>query len=181
MLRWFFCRRVDAFGRAWGYDVGYMREILDASLTAARRLAAATRFAHHREDVPAAASVAASLVALMAEDCGPCVQLVVRMAEAEAIDPAIIRAIIARDPARMGADAALGFRFAEASLRRDPEADTLREEVVRRWGQRALVSLAFAIAGARIFPTVKYALGHGQACTRVRVGDAELPVLRRAA
>jgi hypothetical protein len=41
---------------------------------------------------------------------------------------------------------------------------------VKRWGQRALVSLAFAITAARIDPTVKYALGHGKACMRVVVG-----------
>jgi len=29
--------------------------------------------------------------------------------------------------------------------------------------------LAFAITAARIYPTVKYALGHGQACMRVVV------------
>ena len=69
--------------------------------------------------------------------------------------------------------------FAEASLRHAPEADDLREEVVRRWGKRALISLAFAITGARIFPTVKYAMGHGRACTRVTVGGETRPVLAR--
>jgi hypothetical protein len=33
-----------------------------------------------------------------------------------------------------------------------------------------LVSLAFAITASRIYPTVKYALGHGKACMRVVVG-----------
>ena len=42
--------------------------------------------------------------------------------------------------------------------------------IVKRWGRRALVSLAFAITAARIYPTVKYALGHGKACMRVVVG-----------
>jgi hypothetical protein len=32
------------------------------------------------------------------------------------------------------------------------------------------VSVAFAITAARIYPTVKYALGHGKACMRVVVG-----------
>ena len=41
---------------------------------------------------------------------------------------------------------------------------------MKRWGRRALVSVAFAITAARIYPTVKYALGHGKACTRVVVG-----------
>jgi hypothetical protein len=46
---------------------------------------------------------------------------------------------------------------------------------VKRWGRRALVSLALAITAARIYPTVKYALGHGKACMRVVVGGT--PVL----
>jgi hypothetical protein len=48
----------------------------------------------------------------------------------------------------MPADVSLAVRFAEASLRHAPEADDLRQEVVRRWGKRALISLAFAITGA---------------------------------
>ncbi len=35
-----------------------------------------------------------------------------------------------------------------------------------KWG-RAPVSLAFAITAARIHPAVKYARGHGKACTRI--------------
>jgi hypothetical protein len=31
------------------------------------------------------------------------------------------------------------------------------------------VSLAFAITAARVYPTSKYALGHGKACQRVVV------------
>jgi hypothetical protein len=32
-----------------------------------------------------------------------------------------------------------------------------------------------------VFPTVKYALGHGKACQRVTVGGAATPVRRQAA
>jgi hypothetical protein len=64
---------------------------------------------------------------------------------------------------------ALAYRFARAVLDRDPEADALREEVVRRWGPRGLVSLAFAVTAARMFSTLKSALGHAKSCTRVRV------------
>ena len=46
----------------------------------------------------------------------------------------------------------------------------LREQVVARWGKTGLVSLGFALTSARLFPTLKYALGHGRACTRVTVG-----------
>ena len=46
------------------------------------------------------------------------------------------------------------------------------------WGQRALISLAFAMMGARLFPTLKYALGHGHACMRLTIGGETRPVLR---
>ena len=31
------------------------------------------------------------------------------------------------------------------------------------------MSLAFGLVGARIYPTLKYALGHGKACQRIVV------------
>ena len=46
----------------------------------------------------------------------------------------------------------------------------VHDQPVKRCGRRALVSLAFAIYTARMYPTIKYALGHGKACTRVVVG-----------
>ena len=43
----------------------------------------------------------------------------------------------------MGETAALAYRFAQASLDRDMEAaDPLRDEIVRRWGDKALVAIA---------------------------------------
>jgi hypothetical protein len=53
-------------------------------------------------------------------------------------------------------------RFAETSLRHAPEADDLREEALRRYGKRGLVSLAFAMTAARLYPTLRYAMGHGR-------------------
>ena len=90
----------------------------------------------------------------------------------------MLRAVVARDFAAMPYEVALAARFAELSLRHAPEADDVRDEVVRLWGKRALIALAFAITAARIFPTVKYALGHGKSCTRLTIGGETRPVLR---
>jgi hypothetical protein len=61
-------------------------------------------------------------------------------------------------------------------------ADELRDEIVQRWGKRALVSLAFAITASRLYPTLKYALGHGRACQRIVVaGEPVAPSSRRVA
>ena len=100
------------------------------------------------------------------------------MAERGGLAPSALRAIAARDYGAIPAEAALAARFTEATLRHAPEADDLREEVVRRWGKRGLIALAFAMLSARMYPTLKYALGHGHACTRLTIGGETLPVHR---
>jgi hypothetical protein len=50
--------------------------------------------------------------------------------------------------------------------------------VVRRFGKRGLVSLAFAMTAARLYPTLKYAMGYGRACMRVTIGGETRPVPR---
>jgi hypothetical protein len=41
-----------------------------------------------------------------------------------------------------------------------------------------LVSLSFAMLSARMYPTLKYALGYGKSCTRLTIGGDVLPVLK---
>lgn len=69
----------------------------------------------------------------------------------------------------------------DMSYAREASADAFREEIERRWGPRAVVSLAFAMTLARVYPTLKYALGHGRARRRVIVEGAPIAVMRGAA
>ena len=92
------------------------------------------------------------------------------MAQREGVDPAVLRAVVAHDFQAMPYEVALAARFAEKTLKHAPQADDLREEVLRLWGQRGLISLGFIITAARLFPTLKYALGHGHACRRLTIG-----------
>jgi hypothetical protein len=181
MLNRLIARRLGAFERAFRYDASYLREILDASRRAFWRVSRLQALAGHREEVPAGPWYAAKLVATMLEDCGPCTQLVADMAEREGVAPPVIGAVVAGREEGMPAEVALGYRFARAVLARHPDADQLRDEVVRRWGRRGLVSLALGITGSRMYPTLKYALGHGRACSAVRIGGESQPVRALAA
>ena len=67
----------------------------------------------YRKDVPLVACCAAGLIAVMAEDCGPCTQLVIDMARREGVDPAILGAVVARDYVAMPEEVALAARFTE--------------------------------------------------------------------
>jgi hypothetical protein len=102
------------------------------------------------------------------------------MAERAGIDPKVIRAVLTETPLLMPPDVALAWRFTRATLDHDPSADQYRDEIIRRWGPRAVVSLAFAIVTARLYPTVKYAMGHGKACIRIVVGGAPLAFDRQS-
>jgi hypothetical protein len=180
MIRWLLRRQIAAFERDWNYDAGYMQDVLDADPRAIWAFSKVMGFAQYRRDVPPAVYYAAKITSTMAEDCGPCTQLAADMAARAGVGAAALKAIVSGDIAVMPDDVALAVRFTRATLRHDWEADSLREEVVRRWGKRGLISLAFAITSARIFPTLKYALGHGQACLRVTVGGEHRAVLREA-
>jgi hypothetical protein len=170
MISWVLRRWIGKFERDWQYDAGYLRDMVDASPRAAWLFSRVTALGQFRRDVPIEAWCAAGITAVRHEDCGPCTQLAVRIAERAGVSPDVLRAVLADDPRAMSPDAALAWRFTRATLAHDAAADDYREVIVERWGRRALVSLAFAITAARLYPTVKYALGHGKACTRVVVG-----------
>lgn len=172
MMRWALRKAVDRFERQWNYDAGYMRDIIDVSSRAAWLFARATAMGKFRRDIPIEPWYAAGITAVRHEDCGPCTQLGVAMAEQAGVSPAVLRAVLSDNPEAMPPEVALVWKFTRATLAHDAAADGYRDEIVSRWGRRALVSVAFAITAARIYPTVKYALGHGKACMRVMVGGA---------
>ena len=169
MLSWFMKRRLDAFERSFDYDMGYAREIADISPKALLMYFRATNLKDYRKGVPLEVWFAAQLVTITYEDCGPCTQLGVTMAVRSGISPEVVERIIAGDFDALPSHVALTARFVLASLERSAEADELREHVVALFGRRGLLSIVFAMTATRIYPTLKYALGHGKACRRVLI------------
>jgi hypothetical protein len=170
MIRWALRKMIGKFERDWSYDASYVRDMIDVSPRAAWLFSRAAAIGQFRRDLPLDASFAAGITAVRHEDCGPCTQLAVTMAERAGVNPEVLRALLGDNPEAMPPDVALVWKFTRATLAHDAAADEYRDAIVKRWGRRALVSIAFSITAARIYPTVKYALGHGKACTRVVVG-----------
>ena len=174
MMKRLLHRTIGKFERSWNYDASYLHDMIDASPRAARIFSRVAAMGQFRRDVPVEPWCAAGITAVRHEDCGPCTQLAVTMAERSGVSSEVLRAVLADDPSAMPPEVALVWRFTRATLVHDPLADEYRDAIVELWGRRALVSLAFAITAARIYPTVKYALGHGKACMRVVVGGTPL-------
>jgi hypothetical protein len=169
MVKWLLHRRLAAFEREHEYDASYMHEVLDTDLRAFLKFGRAVGLGTYRKGVPADVYTAAGLTSSIQADCGPCTQIGVGLALRARVSPATIAAIVTGDVAAMSPEVALGVRFARAVLARDAAADEHREEILARWGPRAVLALTFAIMTSQLYPTLKYALGHGRACTRVVV------------
>ena len=171
MLDWLIRRRIAAFEKQFDYDMSYARELLGFSRAGFMRFSRLYPMANYRDGVPPNAWHAAKIVAARAEDCGPCTQLVVDMARAAGVDDPLLRAVLREDLQAVGPEVALAIRYTRAAIAHSPEIAALRDEVIGRWGEKGLASLALTITATRMFPMLKYALGHGQACQRVQVGS----------
>ena len=180
MLKWFIRRRLAAFEKEFGYDASYARELLDNDVRAFLAFAKITSMGNYHKGAPLAAIFAAKVVGTLTEDCGPCTQLNVTMALKAGVDGKQLAAVLANDEAAMSDDVKLAVRFARASLAHSLEADEYRDEIVKRWGKEGLFSLTFGLTAARVYPTVKYALGYGKACSRVTVAGTPVTVVREA-
>jgi hypothetical protein len=181
MLKTFLSRWLDKFEKTFSYDASYMRHVLRVNSWSLLKFSLGTQ-ALDQNAAPPELMIAAGLYGTLQEDCGPCVQVGVDIATANGVDPKVLRAIIAGDEAAMGETAALGYRFARASLARDMEAcDPLRDEIVRRFGDKALVAVGLGLVASRMYPTLKYAMGYGKACSRVKVAGETVAPLRLVA
>lgn len=175
MLAWFARRYLDRFEREWSYDMSYAREILDAGgYEALAPISGIQKAMSYRRDVPTDVLVTAKLVATRSGDCGPCLQLGATMASRAGVPDATIAAVLEGDRDAMSEPVRLAYDFTRAVLARDGWDGPVRDELEKRYGKRAMISLAYAIATARFYPDLKYALGAGHACSRVRVGNIDV-------
>lgn len=150
----------------WRYDASYAQTVIDAG--AGLAYVQLQGLSTWRRNLPDSAYFAAKILATRAEDCGPCTQLAVDMALAAGVPADGVAALLRGQPDDPAM--ALASAYTLAVLHHQP-AEDLRAQIIARWGPPGLVSIAFAIASGRLYPTLKYALGHGQSCQRVALPD----------
>lgn len=181
MRKFLAIRALKAFATRYGYDVSYMEHMINVAPAAFHAFAGLPKLTEHRAAAPIDAVYAAKLVGALAEDCGPCVQLVVRMAQDAGMSPTHIEAVLTRNRAAMNIDTVLGFRFADALVRRAPELDDAREVVRTQWGEVGVIDLTLATQVGRVFPMVKAGLGFAKSCQQIHIDDHDVDVVKEAA
>jgi alkylhydroperoxidase family enzyme len=150
--------------RQLGGSVDWMRHVLDASPRAFRRFLAFLWLAGYRRAAPAGAWHVAGLVAVLHEDCGPCVQIAINVARKDGVPREVLQAVLDGRLDDLPAPLADAARFARSVVARDGGEQAPRERLRALWGDAAVVELAFAVASARVFPTAKRGLGFARSC-----------------
>ncbi len=174
MLKWLLHRAFDRFAVMADYDTTYLHEVTDVSSSAAVRYLGLPLLSQMSDPAPEIWAGAA-IASVLDGDCGPCVQLVVNSALRADLDPERIRACLARDFEAAG-DMGLGFRFSEAAINDAPNLDALRDEIIEKHGQKAVISASYAAATCRAYPVMKRGLGYGKVCQAVNVDGQTVQV-----
>lgn len=174
-------RMILGFGARYDYDVDYMLHMLEATPGVMNSFNALSKLSSYRKVVSVNAHMAASLLGVLREDCGPCVQLTVDMAREAGMAPEQIEAVLTGDPAGMAADTTLGHRFASALLARSEDEDAAREAVRGAYGDAGVVELTLACQVIRLFPMIKTGLGYGKSCGLITIGTRKVTVVQEAA
>lgn len=119
-------------------------------------------FALHRHEATIEQAAFASLGAVQAEDCGPCVEIAARGALMRGIDRNAINAALRGEQLSGAAGQALAFGRALASG--DPAVVELGEAIEAQFGRAVRAELTVTAAATRVHPALKRGLGFGQAC-----------------
>jgi len=160
-------KQVAGFGDRYGYDAGYLKELVDIDLIGAVKLLLAGAFIRHRFGLPAAPWFVVRIIATRRADCGACLKLAIDMAVEAGVPLAAIRHLLLGSWEEAPPDMRLAARYAHAVLDNDPALPAAIAACRRRWGKRGLAGLAAAVTAGQFYPVFKRGLGHATSCAPV--------------
>ena len=162
-------RKIRSTEKKLGESMDYMRHMYETAPEAFWQFAKVAKASAHRSKLPAAPFHVARLVAVRAQDCGPCVQTVVNLAKEDGVEVGILKAALTGKVEALPESLGDVYRFAEAVATNSGEEEQYRERLLKVFGAEAMVELAMAIALCQTFPILKRGLGFAKSCSLVKV------------
>lgn len=153
-----------AFGDKYDYDTTYLEVFMDASPLAFQAFEAAMPMARVQSVAPVDLIFIVKIAAMQAEDCGPCLRLTIKMAREAGVSETIIRGPLqeGKDLSPIQYDV---YRYTRAVTLNEPIDPELITHLEESLGRAALAEFAVNIVAARMYPTVKRALGYAKSCS----------------
>ena len=141
-----------------------MEALMDASPGAYQAFESAMVMGRYQKAAPPELLTIAKLATVRAEDCGPCLELGVKMAREQGIAEPIIRGAL-QGGKGLSPEHLDVYKYARAVALNDAMDPELLPRLEARWGREVVAELAIAIVGVRLYPTMKRALGYAKSCS----------------
>jgi len=161
-------RQIDDFESHYKYDSTYMRELLEYSPGGFSKFSNFMPLSSHREKLCPEDYWVAKLAAMQVEDCGDCLQLNVRMALEGGVSKSLIEAVIKGGEA-LPVNLKDVYDFATSVSAHAQIDNDLMERIEARYDKGTLLEFGLNIATAKVFPTIKRALGYTRSCNVVEI------------
>lgn len=140
----------------------HLADFAEAPGHLAEKFAQFMPFTLHRHAASAEQVAMARLGAVMAEDCGPCVEIAARGALREGIAQSMVKAAL--DGQLPAGPAKQAFDFAQAIALQLLTVDDLGEAIEAEHGRAVRTELTVAAATVRVHPAFKRGLGFARSC-----------------
>jgi hypothetical protein len=159
---------IDNFEAHYKYDSTYMRELLDHSLEGFAKFNSFLPLSSHMEKLKPEEYWVAKLAAMQVEDCGECLQLNVRMALEAGIARALLHAAI-QGGQELPEQLRDVFNYARSVANHEMVDNDLMNRIETRFDKGAMLEFGLCIATAKVFPTIKRAVGYTRTCSLVEI------------
>lgn len=151
------------FEEHYGYDTGYMENLLGLSPAAYDRFAAAMGMAEPGAHLTPEQHHVGVISALMADDCGACGQLALKMAVEAGVDRDLLRGLVDA-PEGLPTPLRTIHAYATQVVRGGNASTESVTELRAALGDEGFAELAVNVLGCRIYPGLRRAMGAETAC-----------------
>jgi len=154
---------LEQFAQHFDYDNGYIVQLLEDSPEAFQAFAAAQGMPNFHKALPLDAFFVAKVAVMKTEDCGPCMNLSLKMGAEQGIDRELLKTIVT-DPQSLPPNLQdIHDHTVDVIRNANDDADRM-ERIRNHYGIEGFAELAVVIVGCRIYPTLKRAMGMASTC-----------------
>jgi alkylhydroperoxidase/carboxymuconolactone decarboxylase family protein YurZ len=161
-------KQIREFEAHYKYDGTFMRELLEHSPVGLAKFNSFLPLSAHREKLSPEYYWVAKLATMQVEDCGECLQLNVRMALEAGVSKGLVRAAI-QGGNELPENLKDVYLYAKSVANHELVENELMGRIEARYDKGSLLEFGLCIASAKVFPTIKRALGYTKACSLIEI------------
>jgi hypothetical protein len=154
---------IDKFEAHYDYDCNYMRTMRSSSADGFKTFVDFMPMGQYSKALDNETQWVSRIAAMLTEDCGGCVQLNIKMAIEAGVDKELVRTIIL-SPENLESNLKLVYDYSKSVALNSTDHNELSQEIRKLYSSEQVTEFALAIAAAKVYPTLKRALGEFKSC-----------------